>query len=76
MSECRKHRYLSDVAQCTSTGSMFPKTTRRCRSRPITTAILFDGNTAEARMMGMEYIISEKLYSNAARRREGILAFA
>ena len=25
--------------------------------------VLFDGNTAEARMMGVEYIISEKLYT-------------
>jgi Protein of unknown function (DUF1264) len=25
--------------------------------------VLFDGNTAEARMMGIEYIISEKLYN-------------
>jgi Protein of unknown function (DUF1264) len=25
--------------------------------------VLFDGNTAEARMMGVEYIISEKLYN-------------
>ena len=25
--------------------------------------LLFDGNTAEARMMGIEYIISEKLYN-------------
>jgi hypothetical protein len=25
--------------------------------------VLFDGNTAEARMMGIEYIISEKIYS-------------
>ena len=25
--------------------------------------VLFDGNTAEARMMGVEYIISEKLYA-------------
>ena len=25
--------------------------------------VLFDGNTAEARMMGIEYIASEKLYN-------------
>jgi Protein of unknown function (DUF1264) len=32
--------------------------------------VLFDGNTAEARMMGIEYIISEKLYDTRQMHTE------
>jgi hypothetical protein len=32
-------------------------------SEDVAQCVLFDGNTAEARLMGIEYIISEKLYS-------------
>ena len=40
-------------------------------SEDLAQCVLFDGNTAEARMMGIEYIHSGTALQHAARRREG-----
>ncbi len=36
--------------------------------------VLFDGNTKDANLIGIEYIVSEAAVRHAARRRRGLLA--
>jgi Protein of unknown function (DUF1264) len=38
--------------------------------------LLFDGNTADARMIGIEYVISEKLYNTLPAGEKALLASA
>ena len=69
---CRRKR-PSRKSRCTSNGFHVSKDDPKMQmeahhycnqaNEDIAQCVLFDGNTAEARLMGIEYIISEKLYN-------------